>query len=43
MGVLSEIDGWALCYLAFPQLALIREWHRDGVNWVSLLHWNHSE
>ena len=29
---LSEIDGWALCYLAFPQVALIHEWHRDGVN-----------
>jgi hypothetical protein len=29
---LSEIDGWALCYPAFPQVALIHEWHRDGVN-----------
>ena len=29
---LSEIDGRALCYPAFPQLALIHEWHRDGVN-----------
>jgi hypothetical protein len=29
---LSEIDGWAPCYPAFPQLALIHEWHRDGVN-----------
>jgi hypothetical protein len=25
MGVLSEIDGWALCYPAFPQLALFHE------------------
>jgi hypothetical protein len=32
MGVLSEIDGCALCYPAFPQLALIHEWHKDGVN-----------
>jgi hypothetical protein len=32
MGVLSEIDGWALCYPAFPQLGPIQEWHRDGVN-----------
>ena len=32
MGGLSEIDGWALCYPAFPQLALIHAWHRDGVN-----------
>jgi hypothetical protein len=29
---LAEMDGRALCYPAFPQLALIREWHRDGVN-----------
>jgi hypothetical protein len=35
---LSEIDGkirdrrQALCYLAVPQLALIHEWHWDGVN-----------
>jgi hypothetical protein len=26
------MDGQALCYPAFPQLALIHEWHRDGVN-----------
>jgi hypothetical protein len=32
MGVLSEIDSRAPCYPAFPQLALIREWHKDGVN-----------
>ena len=32
---LSEIEGCALCYPAFPQLALIREWHRDGVNHAS--------
>jgi hypothetical protein len=32
MGVLSEIDGPAPCYPAFPQLALIHQWHRDGVN-----------
>ena len=32
MAVLSEIDGCALCYPAFPQLVLIRERHRDGVN-----------
>ena len=29
---LSEMDGQALCYPAFPQLALIHEWHRDGVS-----------
>jgi hypothetical protein len=29
---LSGIDGKALCYPAFPQLALIHECHRDGVN-----------
>jgi hypothetical protein len=29
---LSEIDGQAPCYPAFPQVALIHEWHRDGVN-----------
>jgi hypothetical protein len=28
----SEIDGCALCYPAFLQLALIHERHRDGVN-----------
>jgi hypothetical protein len=27
---LSELDGWALCYPAFPRLALIHERHRDG-------------
>src|SRR4029450_6954515 len=27
----AEMDGRALCYPAFPQLALIREWHKDGV------------
>jgi hypothetical protein len=32
MRVLSEIDGLAPCYPAFPQLALIHQWHRDGVN-----------
>jgi hypothetical protein len=32
MGVLSEIDRRAPCYPAFPQLALIHEWHRDGLN-----------
>jgi hypothetical protein len=31
MRVLSEIDGRAPCYPAFPQLALIHGWHRDGV------------
>jgi hypothetical protein len=34
---LSEMDGQALCYPAFPQLALIHEWHRDGVNHSSAL------
>jgi hypothetical protein len=29
---LSEMDGRALCYPAFSQVALIHEWHRDGVN-----------
>ena len=32
MGVLSEMDGRALCYPASPQAVPIREWHRDGVN-----------
>jgi hypothetical protein len=32
MGVLSDIDGPAPCYPAFPQLALVHQWHRDGVN-----------
>jgi hypothetical protein len=31
---LSEMDGRALCFPAFPQLALIHEGHRDGVNHV---------
>jgi len=29
---LSEIDGRALCYLAFPLVVPINEGHRDGVN-----------
>src|SRR4029450_2571290 len=29
---LSEIDGRALWYPAFSQLALLHEWHRDGMN-----------
>jgi hypothetical protein len=33
---LSEIDGEAPCYPAFPQFALIREWYKDGVNRSSL-------
>jgi hypothetical protein len=32
MGVLSEIDSEAPCYPAFPQLTMLHEWHRDGVN-----------
>jgi hypothetical protein len=32
MSHLSEIDGCALCYPAFLQLALIHERHTDGVN-----------
>jgi hypothetical protein len=31
-GVLSAIDGCALCCPAFLQLALIHSWHRDGLN-----------
>jgi hypothetical protein len=31
------MDGRALCYPAFPQLALIHKWHRDGVNHSSAL------
>ena len=32
MNHLSEIDGRALCYLAFPLVVPINEGHRDGVN-----------
>jgi hypothetical protein len=32
MGVLSEIDGEALCYQAFPQAARLRQYRRDGVH-----------
>jgi hypothetical protein len=30
MGVLSEIDGQALCYPAFPLVALLRKSYKDG-------------
>jgi hypothetical protein len=29
---LSEIDGEALCYQAFPQAARLRQYRRDGVH-----------
>jgi hypothetical protein len=32
MAVLSEMDGRPLCYPASSQVALLHEWHRDGVN-----------
>ena len=32
MAVLSEIDGKAPCYPAFPLVVLLRKYHRDGVN-----------
>jgi hypothetical protein len=32
MSHLSEMDDRALCYPAFSQVALLHEWHRDGVN-----------
>jgi hypothetical protein len=32
MAVLSEIDGWALCYPAFPLVVLLRKSYKDGVN-----------
>jgi hypothetical protein len=32
MGVLSEMDGSALCYRAFPLVTLFRKSYKDGVN-----------
>jgi hypothetical protein len=32
MGVLSEMDGRALCYPAFSLVVLLRKSYKDGVN-----------
>ena len=32
MGVLSEMDGSALCYPAFPLVVPLRKTYKDGVN-----------
>jgi hypothetical protein len=32
MRVLSEMDGRALCYPAFPLVGLLRKSYKDGVN-----------
>jgi hypothetical protein len=32
IGVLSEMDGRALCYPAFPLVVLVRKSYKDGVN-----------
>jgi hypothetical protein len=35
MRVLSEIDGWALCYPAFALVVPFRKAYKDGVNFLT--------
>jgi hypothetical protein len=37
MGVLSEIDGQASCYPAFPLVVLLHKSYKDEVNWQPCL------
>ena len=35
----EQIDSEAPCYPAFPQLTMLHEWHRDGVNHAPPFSW----